>query len=60
MYHELLTDLIGEKYLRVNSPTGEVNRRMDDNSGVNLERINLMGMEWWSEFGDRTLKLINK
>jgi len=60
MYHELLTDLIGEKYLRVNSPTGQVNRRMDDNSGVNLERINLMGMEWWSEFGDLALKLIDK
>ena len=60
MYHELLTDLIGDKYLRVNSPTGQVNRRMDDNSGVNLERINLMGMEWWSEFGDRALKLIDK
>jgi patatin-like phospholipase/acyl hydrolase len=60
MYHELLTDLIGEKYLRVNSPTGQVNRRMDDNSGVNLERINLMGMEWWSEFSDQALKLIDK
>jgi len=60
MYHELLTDLIGEKYLRVNSPTGQVNRRMDDNSGVNLERINLMGMEWWSEFGEKALQLIDR
>ncbi|MEK9650449.1 MAG: patatin-like phospholipase family protein [Gammaproteobacteria bacterium] len=59
MYHELLTDLIGENYLRVNSATGQVNRRMDDNSGVNLERINLMGLEWWSEFGEQSLELVD-
>lgn len=59
MYHELLTDLIGNNYLRINSSTGQVNRRMDDNSGVNLERINLMGLEWWSSFGEQTLDLLD-
>jgi patatin-like phospholipase/acyl hydrolase len=59
MYHELLTDLIGNHYLRINSSTGQVNRRMDDNSGVNLERINLMGLEWWSSFGEQTLDLLD-
>ncbi|KRP11523.1 MAG: phospholipase, partial [SAR86 cluster bacterium BACL1 MAG-121105-bin34] len=51
MFDEIATDLIGQDYLRVNSSTGLVNRRMDDNSEVNLERIHLMGMDWWTEFG---------
>ena len=29
-----------------------------DDSDENLERIHLMGMEWWSEFGEKTLKFI--
>ena len=45
--------------MRINSSTGLVNRRMDDNSEVNLERIHLMGMEWWSEFGSKTSKFLN-
>ncbi len=59
MFDEIARDLMGENYLRVNSSTGLVNRRMDDTSDVNLERINLMGMEWWSEFGDAALKFLN-
>ena len=56
---EIAEDLVGENYLRINSPTGLVNRRMDDNSEVNLERIHLMGMEWWSEFGEETSEFLN-
>lgn len=59
IFDEIATDLVGENYLRINSPTGLVNRRMDDNSEVNLERIHLMGMEWWSEFGSKTIKFLN-
>jgi patatin-like phospholipase/acyl hydrolase len=59
MFDEIARDLMGQNYLRVNSSTGLVNRRMDDTSDVNLERINLMGMEWWSEFGKETLKFLN-
>ena len=59
MFHEIATDLIGENYLRINSSTGLVNRRMDDTSDVNLERIHLMGMEWWSEFGQETTEFLN-
>jgi hypothetical protein len=36
-----------------------VNRRMDDMSDTNLQRIRLMGMEWWSDFGEDTLKFLN-
>ena len=50
---------MGKNYLRVNSSTGLVNRRMDDTSDVNLERIHLMGMEWWSEFGKTSTDFLN-
>lgn len=59
MFHEIATDLMGANYLRVNSSTGLVNRRMDDTSAANLERIHLMGMEWWSEFGQDTTDFLN-
>ena len=59
IFDEISIDLIGKNYMRINSATGLVNRRMDDNSEVNLERIHLMGMEWWSEFGEETSKFLN-
>ena len=59
MFDEIASDLMNQNYLRVNSPTGLVNRRMDDTSDVNIERINLMGMEWWSEFGQDTTEFLN-
>ena len=59
MFDEIASDLMGKNYLRVNSSTGLVNRRMDDTSEVNLGRINLMGMEWWSDFGEQTLDFLN-
>ena len=60
MYHEIITDLIGNDYLRINSPLGRVNRRMDDNSKSNLERVNDMGLSWWNDFGNQTKKLLLK
>ena len=36
-----------DNYLRINSPLGPVNRFLDDDSEKNLEKIHLMGMEWW-------------
>ena len=59
MFDEIASDLMGDNYLRVNSSTGLVNRRMDDTSEANLKRINLMGMEWWSDFGEKTLDFLN-
>lgn len=59
IFDEIASDIMGQNYLRVNSSTGLVNRRMDDISEVNLERIHLMGMEWWSEFGEDTLEFLN-
>ena len=60
MDHELAEELIGKNYLRINSPLGTVNRRLDDNSDSNIERIISMGEGWWDEFGERALLLLGK
>ena len=59
MFDEISSDLMGNSYFRVNSSTGLVNRRMDDTSDINLERIHLMGMDWWSEFGEDVAEFLN-
>ena len=58
--HELAGELIGSHYLRVNSPINLVNRRLDDRSTSNVERIIQMGENWWSDFGDKAIKLLTK
>ena len=58
MDHELAEELIGKNYLRINSPLGRVNRRLDDSSDSNIERIISMGETWWEELGQRTLDLL--
>ena len=45
--HELAGKIIGSNYLRVNSPLGGVNRRLDDRSDHNLNKIIKMGEMWW-------------
>ena len=57
--HEIATEIIGKDYIRVNSPLGKVNRRLDDNNKKNLENIREMGEAWWQEFGDPVLDLLN-
>ena len=57
--HELAEDLIGKDYLRVNSPIGNVSRRLDNKSKTNLTRIRKMGESWWKTFGSSTLDLLN-
>ena len=47
LQNEILKDLIGDDYLRVNSPIGNVNRRMDDMSERNLQRIKELADDWW-------------
>ena len=59
MFDDIASDLMGNSYFRVNSSTGLVNRRMDDTSDINLERIHLMGMDWWSEFGEDVAEFLN-
>ena len=58
MDHELAEELIGKNYLRINSPLGRVNRRLDDSSDSNIERIISMGESWWDDFGQKSLDLL--
>ena len=58
MDHELAEELIGKNYLRINSPLGSVNRRLDDSCDSNIERIISMGESWWEERGQETLDLL--
>ena len=57
--HEIATEIIGKDYIRVNSPLGKVNRRLDDNNKRNLNNIRKMGESWWQEFGDSVLDLLS-
>ena len=57
--HEIATEIIGKDYIRVNSPLGKVNRRLDDNNQRNLDNIRKMGESWWQEFGDSVLDLLS-
>jgi len=59
LQNEILKDLIGEDYLRVNSSIGNVNRRMDDMSEKNLERIRLLADDWWQKYGKKSINFIN-
>jgi len=60
MDHELAEDLIGKNYLRVNSALGRVNRRLDDSSDSNIERVVAMGESWWKLFGEKSLDLLSE
>ena len=58
IHNQISDSFFEDNYLRINSPLGPVNRFLDDDSEENLEKIHLMGMEWWSEFGEETLKFL--
>ena len=60
IHNEIANDIFKDSYLRVNSPLGKINRFLDDDSEENLERIHLMGMEWWKEYGEAALKFIEE
>ena len=58
--HELAGEIIGEHYLRINSAINSVNRRLDDRSSSNIQRVVKMGEDWWEQFGDSTVKLLSE
>lgn len=60
IHNEISNDIFKDNYLRINSPLGKINRFLDDDSEENLERIHLMGMEWWKEYGESALKFIEE
>ncbi len=58
IHNEIASHIIDKNYLRINSPIGKINKMLDDDSEENIEKIHLMGLEWWSRFGDQALKFI--
>jgi patatin-like phospholipase/acyl hydrolase len=58
IHNDIATHMIDKSYLRINSSIGKINRMLDDDSEENIEKIHLMGLEWWSEYGEETLKFI--
>jgi patatin-like phospholipase/acyl hydrolase len=58
IHNDIASDIIDKNYLRINSPIGKINRMLDDNSEENIEKIHVMGLEWWSAYGEETLKFI--
>jgi patatin-like phospholipase/acyl hydrolase len=58
IHDTLAQDVLGKNYLRINSPIGKVNKILDDDSESNIEKIHLMGLEWWSEFGEETIQFL--
>ena len=58
IHNQIAFSFFENNYLRINSPLGKVNKMLDDSSDENLEKIHLMGMEWWSDFGDETIQFL--
>ena len=59
IHNEISNDFFSENYLRINSSLGKINKFLDDDSEENLERIHLMGMDWWTDHGKKALKFID-
>jgi len=57
--HRIAKDLLNDMYLRINSPLGNVNRRLDDDSEVNISRIKDLGSKWWDEFGPHLINFLS-
>ena len=58
LHDEILEDMIGNNYLRINSEIGEVNPLPDDHSEENLQKVRAMGDNWWNRFGEKSMKLL--
>jgi hypothetical protein len=56
--NDVANNTLGDSYLRINSSFGKINKFLDDDSEENIERIHLMGMEWWDMFGEKTIEFL--
>ena len=56
--HRISKNLLKDRYLRINSPLGSINRRLDDVSELNIKKIQDLGITWWKNFGDEVLKFL--
>ncbi len=58
IHHDIAEDIIGDSILELIHRLGNINKILDDSSDLNLEKIHLMGMHWWSEFGEQALEFL--
>ena len=58
IHNDIAKDILSDNYLRINSPMGRINRMLDDDSDDNLEKIHLMGLDWWSKYGESAVNFI--
>ena len=56
--HKISKNLLKDRYLRINSPLGSINRRLDDVSELNIKKIQDLGITWWKNFGEEVLKFL--
>ena len=57
--HEILNDLIGKNYLRINSIAENINWNLDDYSEENLANIKNMGHKWWEKHQDEVKSFLS-
>ena len=57
--HEILNDLIGKDYLRINSAAENINWNLDDYTEKNLENIKKMGLNWWKNNSENVFTFLN-
>jgi len=58
IHNEIATNIIDKNYFRINSPLNKINKMLDDSSPENIEKIHLMGLGWWDEFGTELIKFL--
>ena len=59
IHNSIAENIIGNNYLRINSPLGNINRMLDDSSEENIEKIHRLGLYWWELYGKDVIKFIN-
>ena len=59
IHNSIAENIIGNNYLRINSPLGDINRMLDDASKENIEKIHRLGIYWWELYGKDVIKFIN-
>ena len=59
IHNDIATNLLDKNYLRINSSLGNINKMLDDASSENLEKNHKLGLNWWEEFGQEVINLIN-
>ena len=58
IHNDIALNILDKNYFRINSPLNKVNKMLDDSSSDNIEKIHLMGLKWWNEFGNELINFL--